>query len=72
MEVVRRLQSYGGAGQLAQNQGQETKRVCEILAELRGIQLRRIISAWRRSPETFWEEVVTLNDIDEAIRNNCV
>ena len=34
--------------------------------------IRRAIAPWKRSPETLGEEIVALNDVDEALRNNCV
>ena len=31
--------------------------------------IHRALSAWDRSAETFSEEIVALNDVDEALRN---
>jgi hypothetical protein len=42
----------------------------EILLKLRATVVRRAIIAWERSQETFGDEVLALNDIDEALRNN--
>jgi len=42
----------------------------KILLRLRKIVVRRAIMARERSQETFGEEIVALNDIDEALRNN--
>lgn len=49
----------------------EIKELCEILNRLKRQVMRRAISAHDRSPETFGEEIVALNNIDQAIRNNC-
>jgi hypothetical protein len=49
----------------------ETEELCEILEALRKQIGHRAIVAWDRSPETFGEEIVALNDVDQAIRNNC-
>jgi hypothetical protein len=56
---------------LAKTVVDETDKLCKILQALRRQIVHRAIVAWDRSPETFGEEVVALNDIDEAIRNNC-
>jgi len=40
-----------------------------ILGELRKLIVHRAVIAWRRSPETFGDEIVALNDIDEALGN---
>ncbi len=45
--------------------------LCDRLQYLRKIIIHRAIIAWDRSPETFSEEVVALNDLDEALRNHC-
>ncbi|MDA4123397.1 MAG: hypothetical protein OK456_09485 [Thaumarchaeota archaeon] len=42
----------------------------KILLRLRKIVLRRAIMARERSQETFGEEIVALNDIDQALHNN--
>ena len=45
--------------------------LCDRLRYLwKGI-IHRAIVAWDRSPETFSEEIVALNDVDRALRNNC-
>lgn len=50
----------------------ETETLCEILLELRRRVVHRIIIARSRDPERVGDEITALNDIDEAIRNNCV
>ena len=47
----------------------EAKRLRGILEELRIVVIHRAIAAWDRSTETFGEEIVALNDIDEALGN---
>ncbi len=47
----------------------EARQLRGILEELRLIVIHRALSAWDRSTETFGEEVVALNDIDEALGN---
>jgi hypothetical protein len=42
------------------------------LEELRAVVTHRALAAWDRSTETFGEEVVALNDIDEALGNLCL
>lgn len=42
----------------------------EILLSLRRVVIRRALVARSRSQETFGDEIVALNDIDEALRNN--
>ena len=49
----------------------DTERLCKLLVSHRGVLVRRALIAWERSPETFGEEIVALNDIDETLRNNC-
>jgi hypothetical protein len=39
------------------------------LEELRTVVIHRALAAWDRSTETFGEEVVALNDIDEALNS---
>ncbi len=50
----------------------DRERFCDMLSKQKKLMFRRAPVSWERSPETFWEEIVTLNDIDEALRNNCV
>ncbi len=45
----------------------EARRLRGILEELRVVVIHRALSAWDRSTETFGEEIVALNDIDEAL-----
>lgn len=47
----------------------EARRLRGILEELRVVVIHRALSAWDRSTETFGEEIVALNDIDEALGN---
>ena len=46
-------------------------RLCKLLAGHKRALVHRALVAWERSPETFGEEIVALNDIDETLRNNC-
>ena len=50
---------------------EDTRRLCDILQNLKKEIIRRAVIAYDRSPETFGEEIVALNDVEEAIRNNC-
>ena len=50
----------------------ETGRLRTILRELRRVIVHRAVVAWDRSPETFGEEIVALNDVDEALKNEKV
>lgn len=45
--------------------------LCDLLLRQKRTLIRRVLVAWERSPETFGEEIVALNDIDETLRNNC-
>lgn len=56
---------------MAETLDEDRLRLCDILQHLRIEIIRRAVIAYDRSPETFGEEIVALNDIDEAIRNNC-
>ncbi|MBI2127393.1 MAG: hypothetical protein HYU02_08820 [Thaumarchaeota archaeon] len=56
---------------MAKTLDKDTQRLCDILRNLKKEIIRRAIIAYDRSPETFGEEIVALNDIDEAVRNNC-
>jgi len=56
---------------LAEALGIDTDRLCRLLAGHKKVLVRRALVAWERGPETFGEEIVALNDIDEALRNNC-
>jgi len=56
---------------LAKEVADDKERFCDMLSKQKKLMFRRALIAWEMSPETFWEEIVALNDIDEAIRNNC-
>jgi hypothetical protein len=56
---------------LAEALSADTDRPCRLLPGHRRVIVRRALVAWERSPESFGEEVVALNDVDEALRNNC-
>lgn len=47
----------------------EAGRLRAILQELRRAIVHRAVVAWDRSTETFGEEIVALNDVDEALNN---
>lgn len=42
----------------------------KILLKLRMVVIRRALVAWERRQETFGEEILALNDIDQAIGDN--
>jgi len=48
----------------------DVERLCKLLADHKQVVARRALVAWARSPETFGDEIVTLNYIDEFLRNN--
>ena len=50
---------------------EEKVALCDKLRHLKVTIVHRAIVAWDRSPETFDDEIVSLNDVDEALRNNC-
>ena len=56
---------------MAKTIGDDSDELCKILRSLKRQIVHRAVVAWDRSPETFGEEILALNDIDEAIRNNC-
>ena len=56
---------------MAKTIGDDSDELCKIPRSLRRQIVHRAVVAWDRSPETFGEEIVALNDVDEAIRNNC-
>ncbi len=68
MEGIRRISRRKGDQELAEALS-EVRRLRGILEELRLIVIHRALSAWDRSTETFGEEIVALNDIDEALGN---
>lgn len=45
----------------------EERKLRSILEELKGLIVHRAVIAWERSPESFSEEVVALNDVNEAL-----
>ncbi len=47
----------------------ESKRLSTILEELRVVIVHRALAAWDRSTETFGEEIVALNDVNQALKN---
>jgi hypothetical protein len=51
----------------SEKKGQEE--LVKILLKLRKDVIRRAVIAWERSQETFGDENVALDDIDEALRN---
>lgn len=57
---------------LAETLDADKQRLCAILVDLKKQIIHRAVRAYDRSPETFGEEIVALNDIDEALRNNCM
>jgi len=50
-------------------QEDEIRELRSILRDLRALVVHRALAAWRRSPETFSDEIVALNDVDEALKN---
>jgi hypothetical protein len=56
---------------LAETIDEDMRRLCDILRNLKKEMVRRAFVAYERSPETFGEEIVAMNDVDKAIRNNC-
>lgn len=49
---------------------EEVEELRVILEDLRGMIVHRAVLAWRRSPETFGEKIVALNDVNEALKNS--
>lgn len=47
----------------------EVNRLRVILEELRLVIIHRALVAWDRSTEMFGEEIVALNDVEEALKN---
>ena len=47
----------------------ETNRLRSILGELKELIVHRAVVAWERSPETFSEEIVPLNDVNDALED---
>lgn len=47
----------------------EERRLGAILEELRLVIIHHALVAWERSTEMFGEELVALNDVEEALRN---
>ena len=56
---------------MAQEIDEDRSLLCDRLRYLRKTIIHRAIVSWDRSPETFSEEIVALNDVDRALRNNC-
>ena len=57
-----------GVGKVARPQ-EEIEELRGILKDLRSPIVHRALLAWRRSPETFSEEISALKDVDEALNN---
>jgi hypothetical protein len=67
---LHRFKGGQGVGQLAEKCKDEAeKELSKILQRLRSAVLRRAIVARERSQETFGDEIVALNDMDEALHN---
>ena len=49
----------------------DVERLCDLLRDQKRLLVRRALIAWERSPQNFSGEIIALNDIDEALRNNC-
>ena len=47
----------------------EAAELRDVLRGLKAAINHRALAAWDRSAETFSEEIVALNDVDEALRN---
>ena len=47
----------------------EAAELRDVLRGLKAAIIHRALAAWDRSAETFSEEIVALNDVDEALRN---
>lgn len=56
---------------MAETLGDETRRLSRLLLNQRRQLIHRALIAWERSPETFGEEIVALNDIEETLQNIC-
>lgn len=48
----------------------DIERLCRLLVDHKKVLAHRALVAWERSPETFGDEIVALNSIDETLRNN--
>ncbi len=49
---------------------EEIEELREILEGLRKTVVHRAVLAWRISPETFGEEILALNQVDQALKNS--
>ena len=47
----------------------ERDRLRRILEEIKRAIIHRAIAAWDRSTETFGEEIVALNDVNQALKD---
>ena len=65
------VSSRQGGQELAEALDGDRKGLCGLLENQKRLLFHRALVAWERSPETFGEETVALNDIDETLRNNC-
>lgn len=55
---------------MAETLGGDIEDLCRLLRRAKTLIVKRAVVAWDRSPETFGEEIVALNDIDEFLQNN--
>jgi hypothetical protein len=55
---------------LAEALDDDIQRLCRLLVDHKRVLAHRALVAWDRSPETFGEEIIALNSIDETLRNN--
>jgi hypothetical protein len=56
---------------LAEALSADIERFCKLLSGHKRVLVHRALVVWERSPETFGDEIVALNNIDETLRNNC-
>ncbi len=55
---------------MAEALNDDIQRLCRLLIDHKKVLAHRALIAWERSPETFGEEIIALNSIDETLRNN--
>jgi hypothetical protein len=68
MEGVHRVAGGEGDQELAEAVN-DSRRLRGVLEELRLVIIHRALVAWDRDTEMFGDEIVALNDVEEALRN---
>ena len=68
MERVHRIKGWEGDCELAEALD-EARRLRDVLEQLKSLIVHRALVSWDRSTETFGDEIIALNDVNQALRD---